>query len=112
MIARVAYFEGMTEDQQRAARDNVNRRFMAAITSQPGLTALFHLEQSNGDRVSISIWESRQAMEQGGARANATPLLPGQRAEDIPSAGRVEICQVRDYFVAPEASRTLIDIQG
>lgn len=112
MIARVAYFEGLTEGQRKAARDNVNGRFMAAITSQPGLAALFHLEQPNGDRVSVSIWESRQAMEEGGARANATPLLPGQRAEDIPSASRVEVCQVRDYFVAPEASRTLVDIKG
>ena len=112
MIARVGYFEGLTEAQTKAARDNVNRRFMAAITSQPGIAALFHLERPNGDRVSISIWESRQAMEEGGARASATPLRPGQLAEDIPNANRVEIWAVRDYFVAPDASRTLIDQQG
>lgn len=111
MIARVGYFEGLTEAQQKAGRDNINRRFMAAITSQPGIVALFHLERPNGDRVSISIWESRQAMAEGGARANATPLLPGQLAEDIPSASRVEILEVRDYFVAPDGSRTLVDLQ-
>lgn len=104
MIARVAFFEGLTEDQKRARDDNVNRRSKAAITSQPGIVALFYLERPNGDSASISIWESEQAMEEAGAKANATPLLPGQRGEDIPSPNRVEIWQVRDRFVAPEAA--------
>jgi hypothetical protein len=105
MIARVAYFEGLTEAQKRARDDNVNRRSKAAITSQPGMVALFYLERPNGDSASISIWESQRAMDEGGAKANATPLLPGQRGEDIPSPNRVEIWTVRDRFVAPEAAR-------
>ena len=105
MIARIGYFEGLTEEQKRAQEDNTNRRFRAAITSQPGLVALFYLERPNGDRISLSVWETPEALAEGGARANATPLLPGQRGEDIPSANRVEIVEVRDYFVASEMAR-------
>ncbi len=104
MIARVAFFEGLTEHQKRAQEDNANRRFKAAITSQPGIVALFVLERPNGDRVSFSVWESQKAMEEAGKRANATPLLPGQHGDDIPSPNRVEVCEVRDHFVAPEAA--------
>ena len=105
MIARLGYFEGLTDEQKTAQEDNAKRRFKAAITSQPGLTLVFFLERSNGDRMSVSIWESQQAMEEGGARAHATPLLPGQRGEDIPSAIRVEIWDVHDLFVAPQTIR-------
>jgi hypothetical protein len=100
MIARVGFFEGLTEEQKRAQEDNANRRFKAALTSQPGIVAVFYVERPNGDRVSISIWESYLAMEQGGANANATPLLPGQRGQDIPSANQVELWEVRDHFIA------------
>ena len=99
MIARVGYFEGLTEEQKAAREDNARRRFKAAITSQPGILALFYLERPNGDRVSLSVWESQQAMEQGGVRVNAAHLLPEQRAEDIPGPNRVEIWQVRDHFL-------------
>lgn len=105
MIARVGFFEGLTEKQKSIQEDNANRRFKAALTSQPGIVAVFYVERPNGDRVSISIWESQRAMEEGGAKANSTPLLPDQRGEDIPSANRVEIWEVRDHFVAPDAAR-------
>ena len=105
MIARFGYFEGLTEQQKRAQEDNASRRFKAALTSQPGILAVYYMESSNGDRVSISIWESKQALEQGGIKANATPLLPGQRGEDIPGPSRVEIWDVLDQFVAPAAVR-------
>lgn len=105
MIARFGYFEGLTEEQKKTQEDNANRRFKAALSSQPGILAVFYMEGSNGNRVSISIWESRRAMEEGGAKANATPLLPGQRGEDIPNANRVEFWEVLDHFVAPQAAR-------
>jgi hypothetical protein len=65
-------------------------------SSQPGILAVYYVESPNGDRATISIWENEQAMEQGGAKANAAPLLSGQRGEDIPSpaglrAGRSSI---------------------
>jgi len=103
MIARVNYFDGLTQEQKRVQEDNTTRRFKAAITSQPGLVALFYLERPTGDRVGISVWESQQAMEEGGARANATPLLPGQRGEDIPSPTRTEVWAVRDHFLSGES---------
>ena len=104
MIARLGYFEGLTEEQKAAQEDNFRRRFRSAITSQPGLVALFAMENPNGDRVSVSIWESEEALKLGGARANATPLLPGQRREAIPEATRVEIWNVRELFLPREAA--------
>lgn len=104
MIARIGYFEGLTEQQKKAQEENAPR-FTPAITSQPGLVALFYLERPNGDRVSLTVWETPEAMKEGGARANATPLLPGQRGEDIPSPSRVEILEVHDYFAAAAAAR-------
>ncbi len=104
MIARVAYFEGLTQQQKMVQEDNANRRFKAAITSQPGIVAVLFMERPNGDRVSFSVWESKEAMEEGGARAHATPLLPNQRGEDIPTANRFEIWEVRDHFFAPQAA--------
>jgi heme-degrading monooxygenase HmoA len=105
MIARFGYFEGLTEEQKRAQEDNARGRFKAALTRQPGILAVYYVESPNGDRATISIWENKQAMDQGGIKANAAPLLPGQRGEDIPSPSRVEIWEVLDQFVAPAAAR-------
>lgn len=105
MIARFGYFEGLTEQQKRAQEDNANRRFKAALTSQPGILAVYYMESPNGDRLSVSIWDDKQAMEEGGMKANSVPLLPGQRGEDIPSPARVEIWEVLDQFVAAAAIR-------
>jgi len=105
MIARFGYFDGLTEEQKRVQEDNASRRFKAALTSQPGILAVYYVESPNGDRATISIWENKQAMEQGGIKANAVPLLQGQRGEDIPSPSRVEVWEVLDQFVAPAAVR-------
>ena len=103
MIARVAYFDGLTQEQIETQDENWLRRFGPAITSQPGLVALFHLAQPDGGRLSFSIWESKQAMEAGGRRANAEPLLPGQRGEDIPGPSRVEVLEVQHHFIGAPA---------
>ena len=104
MIARVAYFENLTEAQKLTQEDNYQRRFKAALTAQPGLIAVHHLAAADGTRVSISIWESEEACRTGGERANAVPLLPGQVGADIPSPSRAEFMQVLDSFVlAPNA---------
>jgi len=66
---------------------------------------VYYMESPNGDRATISIWENKQAMEQGGIKANAAPLLSCQRGEDIPSPSRVEIWEVLDQFVAAAAVR-------
>ena len=104
MIARIAYFEGLSEAQLSAMTDNYQRRFRAALVSQPGLLALYHLEGENGSRVSVSVWESREASEAGGRNANSVPLLPGQVGADIPSPTRMEVLEVSDAYVAPGAA--------
>src|SRR5260370_6069673 len=96
MIARFGYFEGLTEEQKKAQEDNASRRFKAALTSQPGILAVYYMESPDGHRATISICENKQTMEQGGIKANAAPLLPGQRGGDIPTPGRVEIWEVLD----------------
>jgi hypothetical protein len=105
MIARVGYFEGLTERQKRAQEDNAKRRLKAAITSQPGIVAALYLERPNGDRVSFSMWENESAMQEAGPRINAAHLAPGQIAEDIPNPDRVEVWQVLDLFLTSEGER-------
>lgn len=104
MMASVAYFEGLTDEQKRIQKDNTERRFRAALTSQPGLVATYFLERPNGDGVAITIWESEQAMGEGMQNANAAPLAPGQKGEEIPSPTRREVLKVADHFVAAERS--------
>ena len=41
-------------------------------------------------------------MEEAGTPVNASELLPGHRGGDIPSPDRVEICELRDHFFAPQ----------
>lgn len=98
MIASLAYFEGLSEEARRIQKDNSERRFRAALTSQPGLRATYLMDRPNGDVVAFSIWESEDAMRTGMRNANSVPLLPGQSGEDIPSPTRIEILQVRDVW--------------
>ncbi|MDQ6691960.1 MAG: hypothetical protein M3Z13_04245 [Candidatus Dormibacteraeota bacterium] len=97
----MAYFEGLSEEARRIQKDNSDRRFRAALTSQPGLHASFLLERPNGDVVAFTLWDSEEVMREGMRRANSVPLLPGQRGEDIPSPTRMEVLRVSDAFVAP-----------
>jgi hypothetical protein len=99
VIARIAYFEALTAEQETAVEYNFHNRFRAALTGQPGLVASFWLRAADGRRIAISVWERRTMMEDGARRANAVPLLPGQRGEDIPSPIRVEMADVSDHFL-------------
>jgi hypothetical protein len=94
MIARIATFVPMTADIEIEARRNLLERFQPALQSQPGLVAAYWLVGEDRSWKSISMWESVEAMEHGGAQANATPLLQGQHASKIPSPSRVEIYEV------------------
>ena len=49
---------------------------------------------ADGRHLSITVRESEEAMRRGAARANATPLLPGQDASKIPSPDIVEHFEV------------------
>ena len=100
MIARIGYFDSPTPEQAQAAADNLTRRFKAALASQPGAVAAFWLKHEDGRVMAVSVWDSREAMEDGGRRANSVPLAAGQHAENIPSPDRVELVEVIDHFIA------------
>jgi hypothetical protein len=52
------------------------------------------LEAADGRQLSITVWDSEEALRQGATRANAVPLLPGQDPAKLPSADVVETFQV------------------
>jgi hypothetical protein len=101
VIARLGYFDELTDEQRQVSRDNWERRFGPALKSQPGLVCVLHVDTPDGKAISISVWESVEALRAGGQRANAVPLLPGQEAGRIPGASRQEICVVQDFWVNP-----------
>jgi heme-degrading monooxygenase HmoA len=94
MIARIGYFEGMTDEQRRIQDENYRARFQPALAAQPGFIASLMLDGEDGRRVSVSVWKSAADLEEGARRANAEPLLAGHRGDDIPSPGRVEVYEV------------------
>ena len=98
MIARLATFMPMPADIEVEAQRNLLERFQPALQRQPGLVAAYWLVGADGSWKSISLWESVEAMERGGAQANATPLLPGQDASKIPSPSSVEIYEVLTHL--------------
>ena len=96
MIARIGYFEGLTGEQIRIQDENYRGRFQPAMAAQPGFVASLILDAGSGRRLSVSLWASEADLEIGAGRANAEPLLPGHRGEDIPSPVRAEVYQVTD----------------
>ena len=51
----------------------------------------------DGKLLSITVWESTEAMVAGAQQANAIPLLPGQDPKKIPSPDLVEYFTVSAY---------------
>ena len=94
MIVRIATFAPATPEVEAEARRNLLERFMPALTSQPGFVAGYWATAEDGRLMSITVWESEEALQRGGEAANATPLLPGQNQENIPSPERVETLTV------------------
>lgn len=94
MIARIGTFHPMPPDIAVASRRNLLERFLPALQAQEGFIAGYWLEDQAGRQLSITIWESEEALQEGAARANAMPLLPGQDPAKIPSADVVETFQV------------------
>jgi hypothetical protein len=87
----------LTPDISAEVRRNVLKRFMPAIRVQDGFVAGYWLANENGTWISFSIWESEADMERAGQRANATPLLPGQDPNMIPSPATTQIFPVVAY---------------
>jgi hypothetical protein len=94
MIVRLAAFASPPPDVRAEAVRNLLERFKPALIAQPGFVAGYWAEAADGRLFSITVWESEAAMEQAGATANATPLLPGQDPAKIPSPDRVETLSV------------------
>jgi len=94
MIVRVARFDPLPLEVEAAMLDNIRVRFRAAIQAQAGLEGAYWARGEDGTWLSISFWESREAMDRGGREANAVPLLPHQRSELIPSPVSVETYEV------------------
>ena len=94
MIVRLATFASPTPEVRAEAVRNLLERFQPALIAQPGFVAGYWAEAADGRMVSITVWASAATAEQGGAAANATPLLPGQDPAKIPSPERVETLTV------------------
>src|SRR5215217_5091126 len=97
MIARIGRFEGLSAEAAAASKHNLQERFMPALAAQAGFVLGLWLEGENGKLLSITVWDSADAMKTGGQQANATPLLPGQDPDKIPSPNSVESYQVIAY---------------
>jgi hypothetical protein len=104
MIARIAFSDPVDDNLAEVRRENLVKRFKPALAKQPGLVGAFWMVDGAGNHVSLTLWESRQAMEEGGRAASDTPLLPGHRPDQLPSP-RVEVYDVWERI-------DLRDVQG
>jgi hypothetical protein len=94
MIARVGTFEHLSAEAAAESRRNLLERFLPALRVQAGFVVGLWLEGEGGKLLSITVWESAEAMTTAAQRANATPLLPGQIPEKIPAPDMVEHFEV------------------
>ena len=91
MIARVGSFEGLSAAAAAESQRNLQERFMPALQAQAGFVLGLWLEGEDGKLLSITVWESTEAMAVGAQKANATPLLAGQDPAEDPFA---QLCRV------------------
>lgn len=94
MIARIGTFLSLSPEAASASRRNLIERFLPALKEQEGFIGGFWLNGADGRHLSITVWESEEAMRRGADRANAAPLLPGQNAAQIPGPDTTELCEV------------------
>jgi hypothetical protein len=97
MIARIGTFAPMPPEVAAESQRNLSERFLPALRAQEGFIAGYWLSGAAGQQLSITLWESEEAMGRGGAQANATPLLPGQDPSKIPSPHTVEVFTVTTH---------------
>jgi antibiotic biosynthesis monooxygenase len=91
LIARVATFNSLRGEEWL---DNVRRRVAPATLQMRGNMGGFWLQDpSTGKVISISFWESEEAMRSNQG-LQSVPLLPGQDAAKIPSADAQEFYEV------------------
>jgi hypothetical protein len=94
MIARIGTFHPLAPDVAAESRRNLLERFLPALRAQAGFVGGYWLEAADGRQLSITVWESEEALQDGGRRANAVPLLAGQDPTKIPAADLVETFEV------------------
>ena len=100
MIARIATFPTLPADVSAEVHRNVMDRFMPALRAQDGFVAGYWLADAAETWISFTVWESEALAQRGGERANATPLLPGQDPNKIPSPATVQTFPVVASCVA------------
>ena len=86
--------------QPRAVRRNLQERFLPALRSQTGFVAGYWGEAADDRSVSITIWESEEAMRLGAERANAIPLRDWQDPALIASPEHSDL-----FTISVEAER-------
>ncbi|HEX2682257.1 MAG TPA: antibiotic biosynthesis monooxygenase [Candidatus Dormibacteraeota bacterium] len=96
MIARIAYSDPVDAETAATQKENFVQRFKPVLAKQPGLLGGFWLEDETGRHVSLTFWESKQAMEEGGRDASATPLIEGMRQEQLPKHTSIDVFEVID----------------
>ncbi len=94
MIARIATFTSLIPETAAESQRNLLERFLPALKAQEGFVGGYWLRAEDGKQVSVTVWESEEALQRGAERANATPLLPGQDPSKIPSPDIVEQFEV------------------
>ncbi len=94
MIARIGTFLSLTPEAAAESRRNLLERFLPALKAQEGFVGGFWLNGADGRHLSITVWESEEAMRRGAAGANAAPLLPGQDPAKIQGPDATELCEV------------------
>jgi hypothetical protein len=94
MMARVGAFSSLSPEAAAESRRNLLERFLPALKAQEGFVGGYWLAGEDGGLLSITVWESEGAMQRGGQRANATPLLPGQDPAKITSPDTIEVVEV------------------
>ncbi len=107
MIARLGIFNSLSGPEWL---DNVKLRVAPAGRKMNGYQGAFWLQDpATGKVVSISFWESEEALKSNGAGLKGVPLVPGQDPSKIPSPDAVEFYEVvystADLNVRPEDGR-------
>lgn len=103
MIARVAHFTFPSQQHREEAERNGVARVGPSIAGAAGFHALYYGRTGELSALSISLFESREANEAAGAAMNATPLLPGQVSEMLPTPESVEFLDVLSSVVRDQA---------
>ena len=101
MVIRISQSPLTPEETLAKQHENLTQRFKPALIKQPGLVAAFWAKAPDGRRASITVWESEELMEAGGAAASATPLLAGQARSDLPGPGQqVQVLEVFEHHIS------------